>query len=76
MGEGIDDEEDSWTELEDIRPDLAEAQPIRHGMVLGGRYTIEKVLGRGGSCSRRRRCISGKGAPCGAMNGVDPVSNS
>ena len=31
-----------------MRPDLAEALPIRHGMVLGGRYTIEKVLGRGG----------------------------
>jgi serine/threonine-protein kinase len=41
-------DETSWTELEEIRPDLAEAQPIRHGMVLGGRYTIEKVLGRGG----------------------------
>ena len=40
--------ETSWTELEDMRPDLAEALPIRHGMVLGGRYTIEKVLGRGG----------------------------
>jgi hypothetical protein len=40
--------ETSWTELEDLRPDLAEALPIRHGMVLGGRYTIEKVLGRGG----------------------------
>ena len=40
--------ETSWTELEEMRPDLAEALPIRHGMVLGGRYTIEKVLGRGG----------------------------
>jgi len=40
--------ETSWTELEDMRPDMAEALPIRHGMVLGGRYTIEKVLGRGG----------------------------
>ena len=49
MGDGIDNEEDSWTELEEVRPDLAEALPIRHGMVLGGRYTIEKVLGRGGS---------------------------
>src|SRR5678816_4911077 len=42
------DDETSWTEVEDLRPDLAEAVPIRHGMVLGGRYTIEKVLGRGG----------------------------
>ena len=49
MGEGFDNEEHSWTELEEVRPDLAEAIPIRHGMVLGGRYTIEKVLGRGGS---------------------------
>ena len=49
MGDGIENEEDSWTELEEVRPDLAEALPIRHGMVLGGRYTIEKVLGRGGS---------------------------
>ena len=57
MDEGSDDDngggdepenETSWTELEDMRPDLAEALPIRHGMVLGGRYTIEKVLGRGG----------------------------
>ena len=49
MGDGIDNDENSWTELEEVRPDLAEAIPIRHGMVLGGRYTIEKVLGRGGS---------------------------
>ena len=48
-GSGNDrDDETSWTEVEDLRPDLAEALPIRHGMVLGGRYTIEKVLGRGG----------------------------
>jgi hypothetical protein len=44
----LDDEDESWTDLEDFRPDLLEAHPIRHGMVLGGRYTIEKVLGRGG----------------------------
>jgi tRNA A-37 threonylcarbamoyl transferase component Bud32 len=44
----LDDEDESWTELEEVRPDLLEALPIRHGMVLGGRYTIEKVLGRGG----------------------------
>src|SRR5437762_8303688 len=42
------DDDESWTELEQVRPDLDEAVPIRHGMVLGGRYTIEKVLGRGG----------------------------
>src|SRR5215510_13064578 len=47
VGEGRDSEE-SWTDLEDVRPDLAEALPIRHGMVLGGRYTIERILGRGG----------------------------
>ncbi len=47
-GDNEPENETSWTELEDMRPDLAEALPIRHGMVLGGRYTIEKVLGRGG----------------------------
>ena len=47
MGEGRNSNE-SWTEMEEVPPDLAEAAPIRHGMVLGGRYTIEKVLGRGG----------------------------
>ena len=47
MGEGRNIEE-SWTEMEEVAPGLAEAAPIRHGMVLGGRYTIEKVLGRGG----------------------------
>jgi protein kinase-like protein/WD40 repeat protein len=44
-----DADDESWTEMEDVRPDLVEAAPIRHGMVLGGRYTIEKILGRGGS---------------------------
>ena len=34
--------------MEEVAPGLVEAAPIRHGMVLGGRYTIEKVLGRGG----------------------------
>jgi serine/threonine protein kinase len=43
------DNDDSWTDMEEVRPDLVEAIPIRHGMVLGGRYTIERVLGRGGS---------------------------
>ena len=47
MGEGRNIEE-SWTEMEEVAPGLAEATPIRHGMVLGGRYTIEKMLGRGG----------------------------
>ena len=42
-GDNEPENETSWTELEDMRPDLAEALPIRHGMVLGGRYTIEKV---------------------------------
>ena len=28
---------------------MVEAVPIRHGMVLGGRYAIEKIIGRGGS---------------------------
>jgi len=51
---GVDETRDgggadhSWTDLEEVRPELVEAAPIRHGMVLGGRYTIEKVLGRGG----------------------------
>jgi len=52
VGEGRDgnnpSSDDSWTEMEDVRPDRVEAIPIRHGMVLGGRYTIEKVIGRGG----------------------------
>ena len=47
MGEGRNMEE-SWTEMEEVAPGLVEAAPIRHGMVLGGRYTIEKMLGRGG----------------------------
>jgi len=48
LSDGAADDDESWTELEEVRPDLDEALPIRHGMVLGGRYTIEKVLGRGG----------------------------
>jgi hypothetical protein len=47
VGEGRNDDE-SWTDIEEVRPELAEALPIRHGMVLGGRYTIERILGRGG----------------------------
>jgi serine/threonine-protein kinase len=43
-----DAEDDSWTELEAVQPDLVEAVPVRHGMVLGGRYVIEKIIGRGG----------------------------
>jgi serine/threonine protein kinase len=52
VGDGRDGSDpsgdDSWTDMEDVRPDRVEAIPIRHGMVLGGRYTIEKVIGRGG----------------------------
>ena len=47
-GAGAAGDDESWTDLEHVRPDLDEALPIRHGMMLGGRYTIEKVLGRGG----------------------------
>jgi len=39
----------SWTDVEEVRPDLVEAVPIRHGMVLAGRYAIEQIIGRGGS---------------------------
>jgi serine/threonine-protein kinase len=50
MGDGrgreVDDE--SWTDMEEAGPDLVEAVPIRHGMVLAGRYAIEKIIGRGG----------------------------
>ncbi|HXU04623.1 MAG TPA: serine/threonine-protein kinase, partial [Polyangia bacterium] len=48
-GGDVEAEVESWTEMEDTRPDLVEAVPIRHGMVLGGRYAIEKIIGRGGS---------------------------
>jgi tRNA A-37 threonylcarbamoyl transferase component Bud32 len=48
MGRGSREDE-SWTDVEDAGPDLVEAIPVRHGMVLGGRYTIEKIIGRGGS---------------------------
>src|SRR4051812_32623045 len=41
--------EDSWTEIEDAPTDMVEVVPVRHGMVLGGRYAIEKIIGRGGS---------------------------
>jgi tRNA A-37 threonylcarbamoyl transferase component Bud32 len=40
---------ESWTDIEDGRPDLVEAVPVRSGMVLAGRYAIEKIIGRGGS---------------------------
>jgi len=48
-GQGGDAEDGSWTEMESVEPDMVEAVPIRHGMVLGGRYAIEKIIGRGGS---------------------------
>jgi len=44
-----DADQESWTDVEDAPPDLVEALPIRHGMVLGGRYAIERIIGRGGS---------------------------
>jgi tRNA A-37 threonylcarbamoyl transferase component Bud32 len=40
---------DSWTDIGEVQPDLVEAVPVRHGMVLAGRYAIEKIIGRGGS---------------------------
>jgi len=43
------DADESWTDMEEVRPDLVEALPIRHGMVLGGRYAVEAIIGRGGS---------------------------
>jgi len=46
-GGGAEDE--SWTDMEDVQPDLVEAIPVRHGMVLAGRYAIERIIGRGGS---------------------------
>jgi serine/threonine protein kinase len=39
----------SGTDTEEVRPDLVESVPIRHGMVLAGRYAIEQIIGRGGS---------------------------
>src|SRR4029079_12788894 len=44
-----DADDESWTDMEPVQPDVVEAVPIRHGMVLGGRYAIEKIIGRGGS---------------------------
>src|SRR6185369_15568456 len=51
MGDGRDRdaEDESWTDMEAVQPEVVEALPIRHGMVLGGRYAIEKIIGRGGS---------------------------
>jgi serine/threonine protein kinase len=51
MGDGRNDDaqDESWTEMEDVQPDVVEVIPIRHGMVLAGRYAIEKIIGRGGS---------------------------
>jgi tRNA A-37 threonylcarbamoyl transferase component Bud32 len=43
------DPDDSGTDLEEAGPEVGEATPIRQGMVLGGRYAIEKIIGRGGS---------------------------
>src|SRR5262245_935355 len=48
-GRSRDAEDQSWTEVADAQPDLVEAVPVRHGMVLAGRYAIEKIIGRGGS---------------------------
>jgi tRNA A-37 threonylcarbamoyl transferase component Bud32 len=48
-GRSSDADDQSWTDMEDARPDLVEVVPVRHGMVLGGRYVIEKIIGRGGS---------------------------
>ncbi len=48
-GRGRDAADDSWTDVEEARPDMVEAVPVRHGMVLGGRYAIDKIIGRGGS---------------------------
>jgi len=54
MAEGrnrdADADDASWTDMSgEVRPDLVEAMPIRQGMVLGGRYAIEKIIGRGAS---------------------------
>ncbi len=53
MGDGrnrdADADDASWTDMGEVRPDLVESVPIRHGMVLGGRYAIEKIIGRGAS---------------------------
>jgi hypothetical protein len=48
-------EDESWTDMEDVQPDLVEVVPVRHGMVLAGRYAIERIIGRGDrawSCAR------------------------
>jgi serine/threonine protein kinase len=54
MGDGrsrdADTDDASWTDIGgDARSELVEAAPIRQGMVLAGRYAIEKIIGRGGS---------------------------
>src|SRR3954468_23240303 len=43
-------EEVTWTAIgAEGRPDLVEPMPIRSGMVLAGRYAIERIIGRGGA---------------------------
>jgi serine/threonine protein kinase len=51
MGDGRNDDakDESWTQVQDVQPDAVEVVPIRHGMVLAGRYAVEKIIGRGGS---------------------------
>src|SRR5690242_19128001 len=44
-----DPQDESWTEMERVQPDAVEVMPVRQGMVLAGRYAIEKIIGRGGS---------------------------
>jgi len=41
--------DESWTEMGSVPPDVLEILPIRRGMVLAGRYAIEKIIGRGGT---------------------------
>src|SRR5438477_7057425 len=54
MAEGrnrdVDNDAASWTDVGgEVPSDLVESPPIRQGMVLAGRYVIEKIIGRGGA---------------------------
>jgi serine/threonine protein kinase len=44
----VDAGEESLTDFEPVRAGTLKVSPLTRGMVLGGRYEILKVIGRGG----------------------------